>query len=137
MSHLLDLHLLTIEWDLTWAWGNIDGKISFLKLLPLLYVTLMAPSGNIFFISGSLYNTGKLFLMKACNFFIIGLYTVTKFTLNLWLRFTLPSITSAHIHILCYILCSYIINIYRKIIKMHKTIKTDFSHEKVFWNSVS
>ena len=56
---------------------------SSLKLLPLLYVILMLPSGNKFFISGSLYNVGKLFLMTICKFFILGLYTVTKFTFNL------------------------------------------------------
>ena len=63
--------------------GNIDGEISSLKLLPLLYVILVLPSGSIFFISGSLYNIGELFLMAVCKFFIIVLYTVTKFTFNL------------------------------------------------------
>ena len=43
----------------------------------------MVPYGNIFFISESLYTIAALFLMKACEFFIIRLCTITKFTLKI------------------------------------------------------
>ena len=49
----------------------------------LVYVTLVVPLRNIFFISGSLYNIGKLFLMTVCKFFIVGLCTITKLALSL------------------------------------------------------
>ena len=51
--------------------------------LMLAYVTLVVPLRNIFFISGSLYDIGKLFLMTVCKFFIVGLYPITKLALSL------------------------------------------------------
>ena len=76
MSHLLSLQLLTLDAD-------SEREISSFKHFSLLYVTLIVPSRNTFFMSGSPYKLQRLSFEIYSKFFITGLYTLIKLKLDL------------------------------------------------------
>ena len=83
MSHLLSLHLLTLDADSATVQRYSEGEISSFKHFLHLYVTLTVPTGNTFFISGSPYKIWRLSFKIFSKFFITGLYTVIKLKLDL------------------------------------------------------